>query len=113
MILIELDRPRHLRFTINAVVDAEKLEGVSLRNILQQGGFKATRTMLWAGLRWEDRTFTLEKAGDLIEVWLESHPYSELEQKIAEALQEQGWYKRIREESQGQGEPKGEPAPDT
>ncbi len=93
MIPIELDRMRHLRFTPNAIADAETAMGKNLLAIVAEGGVRATRAFLWAGLKWEDRSLTLEKVGILIEKWMETHEYPELETKVVEGLRADGWFK--------------------
>lgn len=112
MILIELDRPRHLKLSINAIADAERLEGRNLTHLLAEGGISASRALLWAGLKWEDRTLTPEKVGDLMEEWIQTKPYSEIGEKISEALKEQAWFKVVKEESE-RGESRGGSPPDT
>lgn len=67
-VTIELDRPRRLRFDVNALADAEERLGMGLGRIMQQeASFALLRTLLWAGLRHEDRRLTPEAAGTLLQ----------------------------------------------
>ncbi len=95
MISITLDKVRHLKFTPNAIADAEAELNKNLLQIVQEGGVRATRALLWAGLKWEDRGLTPEKTGKLIEGWMESKPYAELEEIVARGLKEDGWFREI------------------
>ena len=108
MIPITLDKVRHLRFTPNAIADAETAMGKSLLAIVAEGGVRATRAFLWAGLKWEDRGLTLEKVGILMEKWMENNPYSDLELKIVEALRADGWFKEALRQQQEDKEAAGE-----
>ena len=71
-VTIELDRPRRLRFDVNALADAEERLGMGLGKIMQQeASFALLRTLLWAGLKWEDRRLTTpEAAGTLLQQYL-------------------------------------------
>ena len=65
---IELDKPRTLLFDLNAFAELEDKFG-SLDQAfqkMQQGSVKATRTLLWAGLRQNYRCLTVWDAGELI-----------------------------------------------
>lgn len=95
MIPITLDKVRHLKFTPNAIADAEAEMDKNLLLIVQEGGVRATRALLWAGLKWEDRGLTPEKTGKLIEGWMQTRPYSELEEILVKALQEDGWFREV------------------
>lgn len=108
MIPITLDKVRHLRFTPNAIADAEEVMGKNLIAIVTEGGVRATRALLWAGLKWEDRSLTLEKVGVLMEKWMEINPYGELELKLVEALRADGWFKESARQQQEDKEAAGE-----
>lgn len=95
MIPITLDKVRHLKFTPNAIADAEAEMDKNLLLIVQEGGVRATRALLWAGLKWEDRGLTPEKVGNIIEMWMQTKPYAELEGIIVKGLKEDGWFREI------------------
>lgn len=68
IITLELDRPRHLKLDYNALCRVEKAAGLSVFNQRIWNQITATllRTILWAGLVWEDPSLTEDAVGDLI-----------------------------------------------
>ena len=83
-ITFELDKPRTLRFGINALAKIEDLTGKPLTTLkLDSVGIKDLLIITYAGLAHEDQDLTVEKVGDLID------EYSSIEilsQKLGEAL---------------------------
>lgn len=86
IIEIALDRPRHLRFTLNSIIAFQGVTGVDL---LDGAAMKAAkkdvtflRALLWAGLIHEDDSLSIERVGafvdtgDIVRLW----------QKVSEAL---------------------------
>jgi hypothetical protein len=71
-ILITLDKPRRLRFDVNAMATFEELTGLNLlkesaRNQIEKDiSVKQFRAFLYACLVHEDKTLTLEQVGRLI-----------------------------------------------
>ena len=68
MVPIQLDRPRVLCMSFNALCKAEEVTGMSF--LVGEPAFSSMRVMralVWAGLLHEDPSLTIEKAGDLIE----------------------------------------------
>lgn len=63
--VIELDRSRTLKLTFNAMCEAESLLGRPV--ISGQIGMSEIRALLWAGLKWEDKTLTPERMGNLLQ----------------------------------------------
>jgi hypothetical protein len=64
-------KERHLRFTLNALAELELRYGSieEAFNKLESGGSViALRTILWAGLVWEDPDLTEKGVGDLIDL---------------------------------------------
>lgn len=88
-ILITLDKPRHLRFDINAMVTFEELTGLNLlkesalRQIEKNMSVAQFRSFLFACLVHEDKTLTLEQVGRLIN----TENMQEILDKIAQAQQ--------------------------
>lgn len=110
VIAIELDRIRHLRLTPNALADAETITGLGIAAMVgvDRIGFRSIRALLWAGLKWEDRALTIEKAGDLMEIWREhGKTLEQLGDLIVSALEESGWFPEI-QKVLGGGEKNGE-----
>jgi len=91
---IVLDKPRKLRFDINALSDAEEALGMGLGALMRsQMGVRAIRALLWAGLKWEDRGLTLEKTGDIVQKHIESGGNLEgLGESISRALLASGLF---------------------
>ncbi len=67
-VLLELDRPRKLRFGMNSLIMIEELTGKSLVNMdMTAIGFKDIRAIIYAGLYADDKTLTPDQVGDLID----------------------------------------------
>jgi len=67
IIEIELDKPRHLRYTLNSLIALEESCGLSLLKL--EGAEKSPRLLrdlLWAGLIHEDADLTREAVGGLV-----------------------------------------------
>ena len=89
-VLVNLDKPRKLRYTTNALVMLEESLGKPIGEIMNNFanglyGFKDIRNLLWAGLLDEDSSLTPEDAGNLID---EAEDFADVVSKIGEALQE-------------------------
>lgn len=70
-VAIELDKPRRLRFDVNALADLEEHLGVGIGKVMEQeANFRLLRALLWAGLKWEERGLTVERAGSLLQGYL-------------------------------------------
>ena len=83
-ITINLDKPRVLRYGINALARIEDLIGKPLTNLdLQNVGIKDLLAIIYAGLYHEDESLTVEKVGDLID---EYSSLDEISEKLGEAL---------------------------
>ena len=83
-VTINLDKPRTLRFGINALAKIEDLTGKPLSKLdLSQVGIKDILVITFAGLCHEDKELTIEKVGDLID---EYSSITELATKLGEAL---------------------------
>src|SRR5690606_12461338 len=89
---VELDKPRRLRFDVNALADVEDAMGVGIGAIFQQQvGIRMIRTLLWAGLKWEDPGLTQQRAGLLLQKYLEQGgDLGALVDKLLEALKASG-----------------------
>lgn len=83
-ITINLDKPRTLRFGINALAKIEDLTGTPLTKLdLNKVGIKDLLIIVYAGLYYEDKTLTIETVGDLID---EYSSIQEITEKLGEAL---------------------------
>lgn len=67
-ITIELDKARNLRYGMNALVKVEELTGKPITKLdLDNLSMKDLRTILFAGLFYEDKNLTPETVGELID----------------------------------------------
>ena len=67
-VTIELDKPRTLRYGMNALIKIEELTGKNLTKLdLDNISVKDLRTIVYAGLFHEDKDLTPEKCADLID----------------------------------------------
>lgn len=67
-----LDKPRKIKFDYNAISDAEATMNMGIAEIFaaERLGFRVARNMLWAGLKWEDKTLRLEQVGDMLQTYM-------------------------------------------
>lgn len=88
IISVEMDKHRNLKYGMNAMIQLEKELGKSLMG-LAEDEFKLSdlRTMLYIGLKWEDKELTYEQVGDLMDDAIEKHGMEYLSTKLGEALQ--------------------------
>lgn len=92
---LELDRPRKLRFDVNAIDDFERRAGVPPLEAMQAGRIGHIRDLLWAGLKWEDPKLTTIKTGDLLQRAMdEGTELEDIVDRILEALIQAGIAKR-------------------
>lgn len=64
---ILLDKERHLRMTLNAMIQFEELTGKEFTKLkLSEMTIKDMRILLWLCLLWEDPELTEEQAGAMI-----------------------------------------------
>ena len=72
-VLLHLDKERKLRFDINALADWEEVTGKSLARITSGAiGLSLMRSLLWAGLKHEDRSLTIDRVGVLLQQQIET-----------------------------------------
>jgi hypothetical protein len=105
MVAFELfDKPRRLRFDVNALSDLEEAMGTGIVTLLQEEnlGFRAMRNFLWAGLKWEDRGLTKERVGNMMTKYLEEDgDLASLMSVVSRAIAASGLFRAPRE---GEGE---------
>lgn len=67
------EKPRNFKFDLNALADFEQEVGMGFGQLMQMKAvFAATRALLWAGLKWEDRTLTVQHMGDLCQKYIDA-----------------------------------------
>lgn len=85
-ITIQLDRPRTLRYGMNALAKIEDITGKPILALdLNNVGIKDLLAIVYGGLYHEDKTLTIEKVGELIDDYSD---LTEIAEKIGEALTE-------------------------
>ena len=81
---MELDKPRTLRYGMNALIIIEELIGKPMSKLDLSGiSFKELRCMIYAGLYHEDKSLTPELVGDLIDQYSN---ISDISNKMGEAF---------------------------
>ncbi|MTV50090.1 hypothetical protein GJ688_14025 [Heliobacillus mobilis] len=84
LVEITLDKPRKLRYDLNALAELEDKLGVSLQELDQLAmGVKQLRVFLWAGLVHEDPGLSEIDVGAFVDL----ENLGEVNQKITEAFQ--------------------------
>ena len=71
-IMINLDRPRKLRFGMGAMVEFEQLTGIKLMELNDEMSMDICSKILWIMLKQEDKELTLQKTCELIDEYAES-----------------------------------------
>lgn len=83
-VTINLDKPRTLRYGINALAKIEDLTGKPILSLdLNRIGIKDLLAIVYAGLYHEDKTLTVEQVGDIIDEYSDINTIAE---KIGEAF---------------------------
>lgn len=98
---VDPNRERHLKFDINALADVERVADKSVLALMEKGraGFDTLRTLLWGGLKWEDRGLTLERAGAMLQAYMEAGgDIQALTEKILAALYGSGAFGKLDEQ---------------
>ena len=85
-VTIILDRPRTLRYGLNALAKVEDIMGKNIMGLdLNNVSIKDLLAIIYAGLYHEDKELTVEKVGDLID---EYSNITEVAEKLGEAFTE-------------------------
>lgn len=81
---IELDQPRKLKFTTNALAELEDALNMPLTQLGENmAGIKTIRALVWAGLLHESPNLTIDQAGNL----LDYADFNHASEKVKEALE--------------------------
>ena len=85
-VTIILDRPRTLRYGLNALAKVEDITGKNIMGLdLNNVSIKDLLAIIYAGLYHEDKELTVEKVGDFID---EYSNITEVAEKLGEAFTE-------------------------
>ena len=83
-VTLELEKPRSLRYGMNALVKIEEMIGRPISKLdLEHISIKDMRTIIYAGLFHEDKNLTPEKVGELIDEFSDINTVAE---KLGEAM---------------------------
>ena len=83
-ITVELDKPRTLRYGMNALAKIEDITKKSIVSIdLNNIGIKDLLAIIYAGLYHEDKSLTLDKVGDIVDEYSDMNTIAE---KVGEAF---------------------------
>lgn len=67
------DKKRTLVYNVNALADFEQEVGMGFGLLMQSRAvFAATRALLWSGAKTQDRSFTIDRAGELIQLYIKA-----------------------------------------
>ncbi|TXH10897.1 MAG: hypothetical protein E6R03_14870 [Hyphomicrobiaceae bacterium] len=94
---------RTLRFDMNALAEFEQETGMGFGQLMQQKAiFAAVRGLLWAGFRHEDRRISIDRVGELMQMYVEdpqgpTHEISDLLAAAFTAATDQGAFGRVKE----------------
>jgi len=83
------DKTYTLRYNFNAVCDLEEEAGYGIQTLFdpKKVGLNIIRLLIWAGLKWQDRGITKQRAGEILNLYIEQGgDYSELVNKASELL---------------------------
>ena len=70
----QVAKRRSLRYDINALADFEQLTGMGFGQLMStKAVFATARAFMWAGLKHEDRTLTIEYVGTLLSRYIKDH----------------------------------------
>jgi len=82
---IKLDRERHLRFTLKALLEVEEHFGVPYHSLNpQEWKLQDVLFLLWVGLKHEDESLTFD---DVVRIADEAESLSYVFEKVAQAFQ--------------------------
>lgn len=68
MVTINLDKERHLYFTLNSLELIEDMTGTSVDKIGENMNMKTLKALVFAGLVHEDKDLTVDEVGEMIGV---------------------------------------------
>ena len=105
-------RELEIRFDMNAYAEAERELGRSVGQVLadmDKFGLDVTRVLLWAGTRASYRRMTIQRAGDIIDEFVEDYDdgLERIQKAIFTAIQRSGLWKI----AEGAAEESGEELP--
>ncbi|MCA1025787.1 hypothetical protein LCM23_06755 [Cytobacillus kochii] len=87
IVAVEADKNRHLKYGVNQLIEIEEMLGRSVTELGTSTGIKDLRTIMYVGLRWEDKELNEEKTGDIMDSMIEKHGMDYVSEKLAKAME--------------------------
>lgn len=84
-VMINLDRPRKLRFGMGAMVEFEQLTGVKLTGLDDEMSMETCARLLWVMLKQEDEALTLRDTLSLIDEYADN--VTDVMEKVTQAIE--------------------------
>jgi hypothetical protein len=115
VVQLELDKTRTLKFDLKAIKDLEAaMGGKTLDDVIRDvlnGGITAIVVALWAGLKHEDQTLSINLTTKILQTYIdEKKNVRKLGRALGEAFMETGLLKSADEEPEGNGQTAQAPA---
>lgn len=85
------DEMYDLEYTVNAICDLEELSGKSLGEVLSSGQYSSVRSLLWCGLITKQPQTTVEKAGEILQAYLQTKTTNDFILQVGMALDQAGF----------------------
>jgi len=86
-VMLEMDKARNLKYTFNTLIDIEEDFEKTIAEITGSMTMKDARTLLFHGLKWEDKKLTKEMTGNLISEYVENGgTFKELMETVGKAF---------------------------
>lgn len=82
--VIELDKPRKIRFGLAGLTLAEEMTGKTITEICEEMSMNDIAKVLYAGLSWDDKELTPEKVIELVDDYADDLGY--VIKKLTEAI---------------------------
>lgn len=87
-VMIDADKARNLRYGVNAFSNIREMLGIPMSKLdTDSMDFSEIRTIVYCGLKWEDKTLSLEKVGDIIDEMIEKHGIDYVIEKMTKAIE--------------------------
>lgn len=83
--MINLDRPRKLRFGMGAMVEFEQITGIKLTSLDDELSFDVLAKILWVMLKQEEKELTFEQTLNLVDDHVDD--LSEVMEAVTRAIQ--------------------------
>jgi len=87
--VINMDKERHMRFGMNALIELEDELGKPITEIEDGLSMQDMRTIFYVGLKWEDKKLSYADVGDLMDEAIDNNEggLQYLAEKLGESIQ--------------------------